>query len=77
MILAVLDTNALAAGFRKVDDPSSTAGRILDHWIDGDFELACSGWILEELSRTLNNRYFRRHLSDAQIERAIQLIRDE
>jgi len=77
MILATLDTNILASGFRKLEDPTSTPSRIVGHWIVGNFELACSEFILDELSRTLNNRYFRRYLSEHEISNALRMVRDE
>ncbi|MFN8637377.1 MAG: putative toxin-antitoxin system toxin component, PIN family [Chloroflexota bacterium] len=77
MIFATLDTNVLAAGTRKLGDPSSSPGRVLDHWIEGDFVLVCSVPILTELTRTLNKRYFRQHLSDEQIQDVHDMLQDE
>ena len=77
MILATLDTNILASGVRKLDDPVSTPGQVLSRWIEGEFDLACLSPILVELERTLNNRYFRRNLTDDQIADVLQLLRSQ
>lgn len=75
MILATLDTNILASGARKLDDPVSTPGQVLSRWIEGEFVLVCSLPILVELERTLNNAYFRRHLTEDQIANVLGMLR--
>src|SRR5687767_5968470 len=77
MISATLDTNILASGARKLGDPSSIPGQVLDRWIEGEFILVCSAPIIEELTRTLNKPYFRRFLTEDQIENVIQMLLDE
>lgn len=76
MILAVLDTNVLASAARKLRDPESTPGRVLQHWFDGAYELICSAVILRELERTLSKPYFRDHISDEQITELLGALRE-
>lgn len=77
LITATLDTNVLASGARKLDDPTSTPGQILDRWIEGQFVLICSVPIIDELTRTLNNRYLRRFLTAAQIDQVLLMLQEE
>lgn len=77
MISATLDTNIPASGARKLGDPSSSPGQVLDRWIEGEFILMCSAPIIDELTRTLNKPYFRRFLTEEQIENLIQMLLDE
>ena len=77
MIKAVLDTNALASGFRGVRNPISTPGQIIQAWKTGRFELMVSEHVLDELRRTFATRYFTRHLSAELIADALRSLEAE
>lgn len=74
MIRAVIDSNVLVSGIVRRDRRAAPV-QVLDAWRAGEFELAISEIILEEVSRTLRKPYFRARLSDDQIERALLLLR--
>jgi putative PIN family toxin of toxin-antitoxin system len=69
---AVLDTNTLVSGALALGGPPSL---IINAWLDGEFELVTSEYILEELARTLGKPYFVRRLSPATISAFLELVR--
>jgi uncharacterized protein len=74
-VIAVLDTNVLASalrGYRR-----SYPGILLRAWRDGFYELVLSEHILDELGRTLANRYFSRFIQPYQAAAVIELLRNE
>lgn len=74
---AVLDTNVLVSGITGFAIETSTPGRIIRAWRAGAFELVTSPHILTELGRALTKPYFRRRLSRAQVNAAIELLSSE
>lgn len=77
MIVAVLDTNVLAAGFYGLTKPKSTPGALLRHWQGNAFALVISEPILAELARVFRTRFFTQRLSTAEIETAFTGLRAE
>lgn len=74
MISAVLDTNILASGTVTAVTPP---GQILDGWRDGQFQLVVSEHIIDELERTLNKPYFRKHLTPKATTAFIDLLQSK
>jgi putative PIN family toxin of toxin-antitoxin system len=74
-VIAVLDTNVIASGLRGYRH--SYPGIVLRAWRDGYYHLIVSEHILNELSRTLANRYFSRFISAHQAAAVIELLRSE
>jgi putative PIN family toxin of toxin-antitoxin system len=70
--VALLDTNVLASGFVR---SSGIPGQLLWAWRDREFELVTSDQVLEELERTLGDRYFKARLTRRQRKRALSLVR--
>ena len=65
MIVAVLDTNVLAAGIAGSRNAGSVPGALLQAWRRAAFTLALSDHILaNELPRTLDKPYFQAHQQD-------------
>jgi putative PIN family toxin of toxin-antitoxin system len=73
----VLDTNVLASGIAGFHNPSSIVAKLLHLWRLGGFTLVISEYILTELAHTLQSPYFRRRLTQKQINRAMRLLRSE
>jgi putative PIN family toxin of toxin-antitoxin system len=71
MSRVVLDANMLASGAIAA---TGTLSRIMDAWRSGKFSVIVSAPILEELERTFQKPYFRRHLTDKQSSRFIMLL---
>lgn len=68
MIVAVLDTNVLAAGFVGLSKPDSIPGELLRRWRAGaSFTLVISQPILAELTRVFGRPYFTARLSAQEI----------
>ncbi|KKR34367.1 MAG: hypothetical protein UT63_C0002G0012 [Candidatus Gottesmanbacteria bacterium GW2011_GWC2_39_8] len=74
MISAVLDTNILASGAITSFTPP---GQILDAWRDAKFNLIVSEHILDEITRTLQKPYFRKHITDDKLVSFIELLQNE
>lgn len=74
MVVAVLDTNALATGIVSRDSPP---GQLIDAWNDGLFHLVISEHIITELTRTLAKDYFRQRLTEAEAVDAVALLREQ
>lgn len=72
MIDAVLDTNVLASALLRRGNPPDLALRAAIH---GRFRLSTSEHILDELTRTLAQPYFRARLPPAQLTENIRLLR--
>lgn len=72
MIHAVLDANVLASGF-----PASTnaPALIINRWRAGQFQVAVSQHILDEVERTWRKPYWQARFSPSQVERALELLR--
>jgi putative PIN family toxin of toxin-antitoxin system len=77
VIVAVLDTNVLAAGFAGLTDPRSTPGELLRRWRVKAFTLVVSDPILVELSRVFSYPYFIRRLTPHEIAEALDGLRNE
>ena len=67
----VLDTNILASGAISA---AGTVSTIVDAWRSGQFKVIVSAPSLDELERTLQKPYFRRHLTDTQSSRFMMLL---
>lgn len=74
MIIAVLDTNVLVSGFPA---RSGVPAMLIDAWRRGAFHLAVSEPILEELTETWRDRYWRLRISSSEGAEAIALLRTE
>ena len=74
-MIAVVDTNVLASALRGYRH--SYPGIILRAWREGSYYLVLSDHILDELSRTLANRYFSRFIEPRQAAAVIELLRSE
>ena len=72
MISAVLDTNVLASALLRRGSPPDL---VLRAAILGRFRLITSEHILDELSRTLAQPYFRARLSPAQLTENLRYLR--
>lgn len=73
MIRATLDTNTLASAAVAESGPLAA---IVRAWRRGVLEIAISEHILAELERTLRKPYFVSHLSGADREGFLSLLRD-
>lgn len=76
MIKVVLDTNVLAAGILGFASTDRTPVRLLRLWQDQQFELVVSDHIMAELLTTMEKPFFRRRLTEDQIESTQRLLRD-
>lgn len=74
MIRAVLDANALVAGFLAT---TGTLAAIVDRWRAGAFGLVVSQHLLDELGRAWTKPYWQTRFSQMQIERALALVQQE
>ena len=74
MISAVLDTNVLASGTVTA---ANAPGQILDAWRARKFDLVTSEHIINELSRTFQKPYFKKHLSSQAVTNFIDLLQNE
>lgn len=74
VISVVLDTNILASGILNTTTPP---GQILNAWRDGQFELATSAHIIDELERTFQKPYFQKRLNNNAIASFIDLLQNE
>lgn len=74
MSTVVLDTNVLASGFIRREQTSPPIA-IVDAWRTRSYTLVISEHILTELAHTLERPYFRRYLTQAQIEADLALLR--
>ncbi len=74
MIRAVLDANALVAGF-----PASTGtlADLLNRWRDGQFQLIISEHILDEIARAWIKPYWQRRFASERVKLALALLREE
>jgi putative PIN family toxin of toxin-antitoxin system len=72
VIHAVLDANVLVSGF-----PASTnaPALIINRWRAGQFQIAVSQHILDEVERTWGKPYWQARFSPSQVERALELLR--
>lgn len=77
MIVAVLDTNVLAAGFAGSPRLDSTPGEIVRRWRRDAFVLVVSDPILTELARAFRRPYFTRRISAVEIDEAFVGLRTE
>jgi putative PIN family toxin of toxin-antitoxin system len=77
VIVAVLDTNVLAAGFAGSPRLDSTPGEIVRRWRRGAFGLVVSEPILAELAHAFRQPYFTQRLSSAEIGEAFSGLRAE
>jgi putative PIN family toxin of toxin-antitoxin system len=71
MIRAMLDTNVLASAVIATKSAESVPGTLLREWRRQAFALVVSDHLLDELQRTLNNRYFSKKIT---IEEAAQVV---
>ena len=77
MIRAVLDTNVLASGFVAIATAERAPARLLRLWREQRFALVLSAEILTELLDTFADPYFRRQLTQEQIDAAQHLLQEE
>jgi uncharacterized protein len=73
-VRAVLDTNVLASGVLGRRRAESTPGELLRRLQAGDFELALSEFLLDELERTLDGAFFLARLSESDRQDASAII---
>lgn len=69
----VLDTNVLLSAFIRVD---SNPYKLLQAWLDGNFELVSSAAQIEEITRVARYPQVRRYISPAEIGWLVNRIRD-
>jgi putative PIN family toxin of toxin-antitoxin system len=74
VIRVVLDANVIVSGF-----PASrgTMAELVDQWRAGTFQLVVSEHIIDEVSRAWTKTYWQTRFSQAQIDRALLLLREE
>lgn len=72
MIRAVLDTNVLASG---VTHAKGHSGQLVTAWRRRALDLVVSDHILEELTHTLDDRYFKKHLTKRERQNIVPRIR--
>jgi uncharacterized protein len=76
VIVAVLDTNVLAAGILGIARWQSTPGELLRRWQQSAFQLVISEPIIAELVRTLATPYFTSRLNALDSEVALAMLRE-
>jgi putative PIN family toxin of toxin-antitoxin system len=64
VILAVLDANVLASGLAGLTRSASVPGEVVRRWIAGDFDLAISRPIANEVDVALGKPWFRSRVSE-------------
>jgi uncharacterized protein len=74
MIRAVLDTNVLASAIAGFSLGVSTPAQLLHQWRAERFSLIISGYIEDELRRTLARPYFRNQVPPEQREAFLTLL---
>src|SRR5258708_40156528 len=74
MITAVLDTNVLLSGLLS---RTSIPGQVIAAWQEGLFQLVVSSAILTELTRALQEPYFRQRLTEEDITRIRTLLAEQ
>jgi uncharacterized protein len=72
VIRATIDTNCLASGFVN---PTPPPGQLLAYWLAGAFLLIASDHILAELAHTVEEPYFRRHLTLSRAAQHVAFLR--
>ena len=77
MTTAAFDANVLAAGLIGLSVPTSTPGELIRRWLDDRFVLVISEYVFDEVRVAVAARYFRRRLTDEQIETALARFRAE
>jgi putative PIN family toxin of toxin-antitoxin system len=75
VIVAVLDTNVLAAGFVGLTDPRSTPGELLRRWRSAGLTLVISEPIPAELTQVFSYPYFTRRRAVRVITGALECLR--
>jgi uncharacterized protein len=74
MIRAVLDTNVLASGALGLTGGVTPPALLLHQWRAGRFGLIISGYIEEELRKTLAQPYFKRRIRSEDRELFLMLL---
>jgi len=69
----VLDVNVFLSGLLS---RSGAPARLLERWLDGDFELVVSEQLLTELDRTLRTAKLRKRIAAEDAARFLEVIRD-
>jgi putative PIN family toxin of toxin-antitoxin system len=69
----VLDVNVFVSGLLS---RSGAPARLLERWLDGDFELVVSEQLLDELERTLAVAKLREHIPPDDAVEFVALVRD-
>jgi uncharacterized protein len=75
VITAVLDTNILASALRGYTH--TYPGVLLRAWHAGHYQLLISDHIIDELRRTLANRYFSQFVNEREAAAVIELLKTE
>lgn len=75
MIEAVFDANVLVAGIVGTRFEQSTPGELIRRWLRGDFTLALSAYLLDEVERALTEPYFQARLTATQMDRSLAVLR--
>jgi len=71
-VRAVLDINVLISGLLA---PDGASARLIQRWLEGDFELVVSERLLAELKRALTYPKLRARISEAASDQFIGLVR--
>jgi uncharacterized protein len=74
MIRAVIDTNIYVSGIVGLNRLDSAPGEVVRRWRRGEFILIVSPALVDEVSRTLSDRYFAERVSDSDRALAIEGI---
>jgi hypothetical protein len=72
-VRAVCDPNNLISALLS---PRGAPGQVFGRWLSGDFELAVSDKLLDELDRALAYPKIRRHVDSAEAEQLVSLLRN-
>lgn len=75
MIVAVLATNVLVAGFYGLTKPASSPGALIRRWQENAFTLVLSEPILSEFARVIDRPFFTGRLTTSEIEAALTALR--
>jgi putative PIN family toxin of toxin-antitoxin system len=71
VIRTVIDTNIYVSGIVGLNRLDSAPGEVVRRWRSGDFVLIASPALVDEVSRTLSNRYFAERV--ASIDRVLAI----
>jgi putative PIN family toxin of toxin-antitoxin system len=73
-VRAVLDANVIISALLA---PNGSPAKVLQAWLDGDFELVLSPLLLAELERALAYPKLRKRVTAAEAEELVELLRQD